>query len=278
YHSLWLRSTCYCPKCRTGGQSDVDYNKVPEDSRILSAKDDGEGCLVVRWKEDPDHEGLFPLKFLKACCYSKESLEEKKEKMIFSTDTQPEIPRFSYEDILKSKEILYRWVKALIEKVFGFVQHTVFGMSYSVKTDPNPNNPAYTSSELKLHMDLPHYEAPPGVQFLHCLKFDETIEGGENMYVDMFHVADVFRQKHPDDFKVLSEVPITFEELDYGGQLPVHMAHKTPMLTLNDSGDLVAVRWRPNLLGPLQVEERLIEPFFRAYKKFYSMALTFPYM
>ena len=48
----------------------------------------GEGCLIVQWKDEPEHTGIFPLKFLKANCYTKESLENKRNtcRMTFSKE------------------------------------------------------------------------------------------------------------------------------------------------------------------------------------------------
>ncbi|RLO10614.1 hypothetical protein DYB28_010015, partial [Aphanomyces astaci] len=39
-------------------------------------------------------------------------------------------------------------------------------------------NIAYTSERLKLHLDLAYYESPPGLQLLHALRYDATVQGG----------------------------------------------------------------------------------------------------
>ncbi|KAK7504957.1 hypothetical protein BaRGS_00003985 [Batillaria attramentaria] len=274
YHSLWLRSTCYCPQCRldSTGQSSVDYDKVPEDSRVVSAVDDGwEGMLGGAVERGSGPHWVVP--------------------------PEPVIPRIPYEDVTKGRDGVYRWVQALNEpgiaivegvpcqegmvmcqKIADLIQHTIYGETFDVKTDARPINAAYSSGELKLHMDQPQYESPPGIQALHCLKFDENISGGDNQFVDIFHVAQTFREEHPDDFEVLCEVPFMYETLHYKRDWPVHMRYKRPILSLNDNGDLVGIRWHPQLMGPLQIEEEYIEPFFRAYKKFYSLTQTFPYM
>ena len=50
------------------------------------------------------------------------------------------------------------------------VQKTIYGEEFDVKVDPNPINIAYADIPLPFHMDLIYYEAPPGLQFLHCIK------------------------------------------------------------------------------------------------------------
>lgn len=51
------------------------------------------------------------------------------------------------------------------------VQRTIYGEKFDVKVDDNPINIAYSNAKLELHMDLMYYESPPGLQFLHCLKY-----------------------------------------------------------------------------------------------------------
>ncbi|KAL8588906.1 hypothetical protein ACOMHN_051500 [Nucella lapillus] len=300
FHSVWLRHSCFCPQCRMDhtGQIKVEFDKIPEPSRILSAVDDGEGCLTVQWKEEPGHTGVLPLRFLKANCYSKESLQQKRDslRMTFSKDNV--IPQLQYEDVMNSSQGLYRWMKALnqtgisivndvpcetgmvgkvCKRIADCLQHTIYGEIFDVKTVSRPINAAYAPVELKLHMDQPMYEAAPGLQALHCVKFDEDIKGGDNIFVDLFHVAETFREKHPEDFDILSRVPINMETIHYDREWPVHMRYHRHMFTLNQYGDLIGVVWHPHLMGPLEVEEEFVEPTYRALAKFYTLINNFPY-
>ncbi|XP_070179719.1 gamma-butyrobetaine dioxygenase-like isoform X2 [Littorina saxatilis] len=298
FHSVWLRSVCFCPKCRMDhtGQSIVEFDNISSKSRILSAEDDGEGCLTVQWKEDPGHTGIFPLKFLKAQCYSKESLEEIRNnvQMTFSKDMV--IPSFQHDEVLASRKALYKWVKALnetgisvvkgvprgpgtgkqvVQRIAELLQHTVYGEVDNIKRDPRPINAAYTPKKLELHMDQVMYESPPGVQALHCIEFDENIVGGENIFVDMFEVVEAYRKQYPKEFDILCEVPVGFETLHYDRDWPTHMIHRRPTFATNKYGDLTGVVWNPHHIAALQVEEELVEPFFDAYGKFYKLINNF---
>ena len=53
----------------------------------------------------------------------------------------------------------------------GFVQ------TFDVISTPKPINVAYSTVGLDFHMDLIYYESPPGLQFLHCLRYDERMHG-----------------------------------------------------------------------------------------------------
>ena len=58
-------------------------------------------------------------------------------------------------------------------------------------------------------MDLCYYESPPGLQLLHCLRFDESIAGGESTLIDAFAVARALRRSQPRAFADLARIPAT---------------------------------------------------------------------
>ena len=70
--------------------------------------------------------------------------------------------------------------------------HTHTHTHYIVlQSEPEAINIAYTNVGLAPHVDLMYLESPPGLQFLHCVRFDEDVKGGESTLVDVFHVAEV---------------------------------------------------------------------------------------
>ncbi|XP_076455663.1 gamma-butyrobetaine dioxygenase-like [Babylonia areolata] len=300
YHSLWLRHVCFCPACKfeVSGQPNMAYDQIASDLKLASVMDDGEGCLVAQWKGEDSHTGVFPLKFLKFHCYSSQSMAQRREaiRMLFTTDTT--IPEVMYEEVMESDEGLLQWLTALnergiclvkglptepgmgrkvVERISRSVLPTIYGYVDEIKCSPEPINAGYSSDELDLHQDLVYYSSPPGLQAVFCLRFDSNIEGGESVFADMFHVAETFREQHPEDFNVLATVPATLDTIHYQRDWPVHMNVKIPMFTLNDCGDLVGVRYQPHHMGPLHVSEELIEPFYAAFKKFYTLTKNWPY-
>jgi hypothetical protein len=50
-----------------------------------------------------------------------------------------------------------------------------------------------------------------GIQYLHCLQFDESVKGGESIFVDAFACAEKLRIQHPNAFRILSTLPTTFQ-------------------------------------------------------------------
>ena len=111
----------------------------------------------------------------------------------------------------------------LVAELVAPVQHTIYGETWDVLADLEPINVAYSDVELDFHMDLSYYESPPGIQFLHCVRFDDCVTGGESVFVDAWHVAEMLRATYPDHFNTLTRVPATFQKVHFDRQYPVYM-------------------------------------------------------
>ncbi len=99
----------------------------------------------------------------------------------------------------------------------GAVQQTIYGTTFDVISQAVPINVAYSPLGLEFHQDLAYYESPPGLQFLHCLRFDKSVVGGESSLSDLFAAAQYMRDNHPAEFKTLCTVPATFAKVCVGG-------------------------------------------------------------
>ncbi|CAG2243358.1 BBOX1 [Mytilus edulis] len=96
-------------------------------------------------------------------------------------------------------------------------------LTFPVRDVPNPINIAYSTAYLPLHNDLHHYESGPGLFFLHCQEFEECVEGGESILLDVNRVAEEFRIQHPEDFKILTQNAVTIQKVHYERDWPVDM-------------------------------------------------------
>ena len=93
------------------------------------------------------------------------------------------------------------------------VQRTIYGGVFDVISQPQPINVAYSPLGLELHQDIAYYESPPGLQFLHCVRFDANVTGGESTLCDLFAAADCLRNESPDSFDALRTIPICFHKV-----------------------------------------------------------------
>ncbi|KAF3481850.1 uncharacterized protein GIQ15_04609 [Arthroderma uncinatum] len=97
---------------------------------------------------------------------------------------------------------------AKIATRLGPIKNTFYGPTWDVKNIPDPKNVAYTNDALGFHMDLLYLNEPPGYQFLHCMK--NELPGGESLFADSFHAANILRQTHNNHFTLLNERRVGF--------------------------------------------------------------------
>lgn len=298
YHAVWLRHTCKCNKCwsPSSNQSTMSPLHVLPTCTLKDAKVEGES-LVVSWTDghDPDHVGLHPLTWLKENAYDS-AARTLRHTSARPTPLEGPVKDFHFSDVMDSNEKRLKWLIALYEdgvtmvrnvpleegrvrdvaQRIGDVQKTFYGETFDVVSIENPVNVAYSSGELVLHQDMQYLESPPGIQLLHCLKFDSCIEGGESTVADQFYVAEQFRMQHPEEFNVLNRVNASFYKTNFNVSPPAYCRNTRPIIeTDSDSGEIKAVHWNPYIDSPLCVEPHLVEPFFAARWKFAHMLETF---
>lgn len=46
-------------------------------------------------------------------------------------------------------------------------------------------------------------------------RFDPQVEGGESVFLDVFHVVEELRKQFPDDFENLVRIPATFQKIHF---------------------------------------------------------------
>lgn len=112
---------------------------------------------------------------------------------------QSGIESFNYSNFFvnnkKNESELHKWTKYILThgvcllknvpikngivldvgKLLGPVQNTLYGDIFDVMAIPKPTNLAYSDSFLCLHQDLVYYESPPGLQLLHCIKYEQEL-------------------------------------------------------------------------------------------------------
>lgn len=299
FHNSWLRFSCQCGNCKQGhsGQRIFKISSLPDPIKIsyfsVSENSESPQSSKLSLEFEGDHQGEISLKWLRENCYSESARRLQSTKRLTKPHTGNSIlPEVEYNDIINSREGLWKMLSQLsdsgmslvknvpvdneenvlhVARRIGPVQETIYGVLFDVLSTPDPINIAYSNVELGFHMDLMYYESPPGLQFLHCWKFDPQVEGGESTFLDSFHVAEELRTRHPDDFESLVRIPATFQKIHFGRDYPVKLVYKRPHIVLNSEKEIVAVVWSPAFEGPLLVPEEDVEPYFKAYRTFTKM-------
>lgn len=287
FHNSWLRFSCQCGNCKQGhsGQRIFKISSLPDPIKIsyfsVSENSESPQSSQLSLEFEGDHQGEISLKWLRENCYSESARRLQSTKRLTKPHTGNSIlPEVEYNDIINSREGLWKMLSQLsdsgmslvknvpvdneenvlhVARRIGPVQETIYGVLFDVLSTPDPINIAYSNVELGFHMDLMYYESPPGLQFLHCWKFDPQVEGGESTFLDSFHVAEEMRTRHPEDFESLVRIPATFQKIHFGRDYPVKLVYKRPHIVLNSEKEIVAVIWSPAFEGPLLVPEKSLK-------------------
>lgn len=296
FHSSWLRFNCHCPKCKRNitGESNVDRSSLPDDLLITDITTSDDGYLLVKLDGETvaDHTTTLPLDWLRKQCYCDKCLHDmiSVKEMTWADPQKVAFPYLEYNDT-RDDEGRFKWFKTMVDVGFCVLKNvpTVHAKVLEVAEEISPlvygtyekmfdvtdtgstANLAYTSVALPLHMDVVHLEAAPGIQLLHAMEFDDCVEGGNSILIDMFEAVRILRETAPDDFQVLTRVPATWSITDYEKQDPIHVLHRKPIINLDYDGKVVACAWNPGTEQTLRVHEEDVDDFFRAYKKLHEI-------
>ena len=159
-----------------------------------------------------------------------------------------------------------------VAELIGPMQPNIYGDIFDVISQSNAINLAYTSEGIGPHMDLCYYESPPGLQLLHCLRFDSDVDGGESLLIDAFTAAESLRESCPVAFETLCQVPATFLKDHSQRANPVLLSYQRPHLAVDPrTRRLTGVFWSPPFEGPLRgIAPDAVGAYYDAYKKLHA--------
>uniref|UniRef100_A0A2K5D6Y8 trimethyllysine dioxygenase n=1 Tax=Aotus nancymaae TaxID=37293 RepID=A0A2K5D6Y8_AOTNA len=109
-------------------------------------------------------------------------------------------------------------------------RETIYGRMWYFTSDFSRGDTAYTKLALDRHTDTTYFQEPCGVQVFHCLKHEGT--GGRTLLVDGFYAAHQVLQKAPEEFELLSNVPLKHEYIEAVGECHNHMIGVGPVLNI----------------------------------------------
>ena len=199
--------------------------------------------------------------------------------------TLENIKNFEYQDsFFDSKEMydllvsFYKYGFVIIKNIptednfivkfansIGSVRRTNFGEYFDVKSKPDPNDLAYTSLALSPHTDNPYRNPVPCIQLLHCI--ESKVSGGLSTLVDGYNVTEDLKNKHPEFYKVLTEVKVRFRFIDR----EVILETIAPLIELHEDKSLKQVRFSPRLDYVPILEKEKLDLYYQARKKLSEM-------
>ena len=281
FHFIWLRDNCACPECRHPEAWQRLLDNVVMNLAVAPTEITFGDRLEITW--DDGHKSSMSAGWLRANRYGREARAERREEPILWTGAiAADPPTISLDVIDSGDDGLRRWLTLIRD--YGFVlvtgvptrvgavvelaerithiQETHFGREFQVISKPDPENLAYTAVKLTAHTDVVNRRNLPGLQFLHCIEFEAS--GGESILIDGFEAARRLLEQHPDMHELLTkaEVPYVYQDEHHD------IRNRSAIISTDFDGNHTEVRFHEGLLGALDLDPELIEPFYAAWQTF----------
>lgn len=247
--------------------------------------------LVVEWGDK--HVSEFPIDWLMHYALKSRGGQPQSKYLWQAKDFTEEVrqlPQLDVHEIMHGadKEGVRQWLSLLTE--YGFVivngvandvesmrsvieriapvQQSLFGDVWDITQreaeaawNAEHRDTAYSNDPIGPHTDGCYSWAPPGVQFFQIATTARL--GGTNYFVDGFKLAETFRTQHPNDYRLLTDIPISYHYDDC--DLNHHMQATRPIFQHDETGNILRVHFNDYDRLPFACHPDQIEEFYSAY-------------
>jgi gamma-butyrobetaine dioxygenase len=234
--------------------------------------------LVIRWHGE-DLVSRFDLSWLEKTTHPGHRADPAAlPRKFWYADHIDHMARFTQSEFEDSETTLAAWARILLEEgialvtdmrdddrsvgdlahLLGEIRSSVGLIFFDVRTRIAPENVAYTADALEMHTDTPAETLAPSIQYFHCRT--NTVEGGDNLYIDGAAVASDFRAAHPEYFDILcrSSIPYFYEHDGFDWR-----AHHT-VIELDDMGEISGLRISRHLCDAIDLPHEVLDDFYPA--------------
>ncbi|XP_026955462.1 trimethyllysine dioxygenase, mitochondrial isoform X1 [Orcinus orca] len=248
---VWLRDHCLSASCynskthqRSLDTASVDLCIQPKTIRL------DETTLFFTWPDG--HVTRYDLDWLVKNSYEGQKQKVIQPRILWNAEIyqQAQVPSVDFQSFLETKEGLKNFLQnfllygiAFVENVpptqehteklaerISLIRETIYGRMWYFTSDFSRGDTAYTKLALDRHTDTTYFQEPCGIQVFHCLKHEGT--GGRTLLVDGFYAAEQVLQKAPEEFELLSKVPLKHEYIENVGECHNHMIGVGPVLNI----------------------------------------------
>jgi len=149
----------------------------------------------------------------------------------------------------------------------GKQRQTHYG-SYDLSKKPTVDNVGDVTSALDPHTDETYRLSAIGITVFQV--HQPSSNGGDSTLVDGFEAVRRLREQAPQDFELLSRVPVTTHRIDAaqnsGGQSRWYVAH-LPVIRLNPDSSVAGVRLNERQISTFDVDADLVGPCYSALRR-----------
>jgi gamma-butyrobetaine dioxygenase len=284
FASLWLRDNCSEDRDAHSGQRLIDISDLPAHPRIRSAVRE-DGALRIEWEAEAGGAS-FALSWLAAHAFDRAVRPPELQVRRWHTDSTLDATRdFAWASLAGMRadsRMRLGWLTRLLQDGLAFmsavpaaeeailevmplvgrVLETNYGLTFDVRSLPQPDNLAYSDLGLGLHTDNPYREPVPGFQALHALI--PSREGGESLFADGFALAEHLRASAPEAFAQLTRTAVPFHYRSRDADLYA----ERPLIELAVDDEVAAVHYNSRSIAPLRLAPGEAPRFYAAYRRF----------
>jgi alpha-ketoglutarate-dependent taurine dioxygenase len=287
YPSVWLRDNRAQDRDSHSGQRLVDVLDLPEQPRIRAAIREPSGIRIDF--EDEALPASFSFDWLASNAPGR--LRRRTEFRVrpwlqaASLDPHRDFAWQSLAALRDDRGTRLAWLTRLVQEGLAFIAdvpaeegalleamplvgrvlETNYGLTFDVRSVPQPENLAYSDLGLGLHTDNPYREPVPGFQALHALV--PSSEGGESLFSDGFALAGHLRETAPEAFSVLTSTPVPFLYRSKDAELYA----ERPLIQLSPRGEVAAIHYNSRSIAPISLPSAEIDRFYSAYRAFAAL-------
>lgn len=288
---MWLRDHCRSASCYNSktNQRSLDTASIDLSIRPDNARADDEN-LFLTWPDG--HITQYKLDWLAQNSYEgqKHSAMQPRNLWNASSYTRADVPSASWDKFMSCDQELKQFLSnfllygiAFVEDVpatveatelatqrVSLIRETMYGRMWSFTSDYSRGDTAYTKLALDRHTDTAYFQEPCGIQVFHCLRHEGT--GGRTLLVDGFHAADTIRQRSPELFEILSQVPIKHEYIENLSDHSNHMIGIGPVLNVYPwNNEVYMIRYNNYDRAVINtVSHSVVQRWYRAHRELTS--------
>ena len=287
FPSLWLRDNLSTDRDAHSGQRLIDITDIPEQPRIRRAVTDDSRVRIEWEREAPP--ASFELRWLAAQAQGGGSAQPERAVRPWLEGARLDaLHDFAWVTVAAARAEAHArlaWLTRLLQDglafmsampaseaaileaapLIGRVLETNYGLTFDVRSVPQPENLAYSDLGLGLHTDNPYREPVPGFQALHALL--PSREGGASLFADGFALAEHLRATAPEDFALLSTTAVPFHYRSRDAELYA----ERPLIQLSARGVIAAVHYNSRSIAPLGLQGDNLSGWYRAYRRFAAL-------
>lgn len=291
FHPVWLRHQCSCRSCGTpiNAVRGLRLHHIPEDIQPTLVSADA-GGVSLSWSND-GHTSEYAAAWLRDNCYSDEERAHRRHRPILwdgaigNNPPQADLAVVEADDearLAMLEQIRdYGFCKIMnaptraedagrLINMVGPQRVTHFG-TYELSKKGTVDNVGDITDALDPHVDETYRTSTIGITVFQVLQ--PSSNGGASTLVDGFEAVQRLKSTWPEDFELLTKVPITGTRRDAahnsGGKARWYSA-TMPVIRTDYYGNLTGVRLNERQIAPLDLPGELVAPCYRALKRLFD--------